>query len=419
MLRVEYGGMNEALVNLYALTHRERHLAAARLFEQPSFLDPLARRRDELQGLHANTNVPKIIGAARSYEMTGDSRYREIGEYFLEEVLAARTYAVGNTSEDEHWKTPPGDLAGTLSLTNAECCVAYNMMKLERHVFGWNGDARWMDAYERSLFNCRLGTQNAEGLKQYFFPLAAGYWRAYNSAEDSFWCCTGTGAEEFAKFTDTIYFTGRGGLWVNQFIASTAEWKEGGLSLRQETTFPAEQATTVVITAAPAGRKTIYLRIPGWIGEGGSVEVNGRPLEAFAEPGSYLALQRVWRTGDRVKLNLPMRLSTEALLGASATQAVLYGPLVLAADLGDGPASGPTKILHGRGTAPEGVGAALANPAVRGANRSAGSAPDWIDCVSASDLSFRARGVSGVREVVPMYRIRDQKYAVYWDTSVT
>ena len=216
MLRTEYGGMNEALVNLAALTKNDKYIGIAHLFEQPSFLDPLAARRDELEGLHANTHVPKIIGAARMYEVTGDRRYREIAEYFLEEVTAARNYVIGNTSVDEFWRTPPGQLQGTLAWKNAECCVAYNLMKLERHVFGWTGDARWMDAYERALFNCRLGTQNADGLKQYFFPLAAGYWRAYNSPEESFWCCTGTGAEEFAKFADTVYFRRGSDVYVNQ-----------------------------------------------------------------------------------------------------------------------------------------------------------------------------------------------------------
>jgi uncharacterized protein len=200
MLRTEYGGMNEVLVNLAALTQKERYLDIARLFEQQSVLDLLAERRDELQGLHANTHIPKIIGAARTYEVSGDRRYRQIAEYFLEEVLAARNYVIGNNSLDEHWNTPPGQLQATLGWKNAECCVAYNLMKLQRLVFGWTGHARWMDEYERSLFNCRLGTQDAHGLKQYFFPLAAGYWRAYNSREESFWCCTGTGAEEFAKF---------------------------------------------------------------------------------------------------------------------------------------------------------------------------------------------------------------------------
>ena len=218
MLRTEYGGMNEVLVNLAAITKKDRYLGAARLFEQPGFLDPLAARRDELQGLHANTHVPKIIGAARTYEVTGDRRYREIAEYFLAEVLAARNYVIGNTSNGEVWRTPAGQLQGTLAWTNAECCVAYNLMKLQRLVFGWSGDARWMDAYERALFNCRLGTQNAQGLKQYFFPLAAGYWRAYGSPDESFWCCTGTGVEEFAKFTDTIYFHRGSDIFVNQFI---------------------------------------------------------------------------------------------------------------------------------------------------------------------------------------------------------
>lgn len=239
MLRTEYGGMNEVLVNLAALTKKEQYLDSAKLFEQPSILDPLASRRDELTGLHANTNVPKMIGAARMYEVMGDGRYRRIAEYFLEEVLTARSYAIGNTSLDEHWTTPAGQLKGSLGYTNAECCVAYNLMKLERLVFGWTGDARWMDAYERSMFNCRLGTQNAQGLKQYFFPLAAGYWRAYHSPEDSFWCCTGTGVEEFAKFTDTIYFHRGGDVYVNQFIASTLDWKERGPEDRAEHTVSA------------------------------------------------------------------------------------------------------------------------------------------------------------------------------------
>jgi hypothetical protein len=416
MLRVEYGGMNEVLVNLYAVTGREQHLAAARLFEQPAFLDPLAMRRDELQGLHANTHVPKIIGAARMYETTGDRRYRAIAEYFLEEVLAARSYAIGNTSDDEHWTTPAGHLGGTLNLTNAECCVAYNLMKLERHVFSWSGDARWMDAYERTLFNCRLGTQNAEGLKQYFFPLGSGYWRIYNSPEDSFWCCTGTGAEEFAKFTDTIYSRGRDGVFVNQFLASTLDWKEEGFGLRQETAFPAEQQTTLVITAAPLRAKTIYLRIPGWIADGGKVEVNGREMETFAEPGSYLAVRRVWRAGDKIRLMLPMQLTTEALPGAAQTSAALYGPLVLAADLGAGPKDGPTKILHGRGTTPEGVGPASANPQVHpDASSLRSGRPDWIEVESPSALRFRTIGLRENLDVHPMYRIADQRYAVYWD----
>ena len=227
ILRTEYGGMNEALVNLAAITQKQRYLDTARLFEQPSILDPLAARRDELQGLHANTNIPKIIGAARMYEVTGERRYRQIAEYFLDEVVNARNYAIGNTSEDEHWKTPPGQLQGTLGWRNAECCVAYNLMKLQRLVFSWTGESRWMDEYERALFNCRLGTQDAHGLKH----TSSRSLRATGGPTTQPRTLSGVaryGAEEFAKLTDTIFFHRGDDIYVNQFMAATLEWKQEG-----------------------------------------------------------------------------------------------------------------------------------------------------------------------------------------------
>jgi hypothetical protein len=415
MLRTEYGGMNEVLVNLAAVTKKDRYLDAAHFFEQPGFLDPLAGRRDELQGLHANTHVPKIIGAARMYEVTGDRRYRQIAEYFLEEVLTARNYVIGNTSLDEHWKTPPGQLKGTLGWTNAECCVAYNLMKLERLVFGWNGDARWMDAYERALFNCRLGTQNADGLKQYFFPLAAGYWRAYHSPEESFWCCTGTGVEEFAKFADTIYFHRGSDVYVNQFIASTLDWKEEGLRIDQVTQFPQEQGTTLKIKTSRRTARTIHVRIPGWTTEAAQVKINGLPLEAMADPGSYLAIRRTWADGDTISIGLPMELRQEALPGDDSTAAVLYGPMVLAADLGAAPADGPMRVIHSGDTVPKNLPAA--DPLPKAAAGSDADTKQWVQVESAPELRFTAAGESAKYQLMPMYRIRDQRYAVYWQTG--
>ena len=412
MLRTEYGGMNEVLANLAAVTQKERYLDTAHLFEQPSFLDPLAERRDELQSLHANTNVPKIIGAARMYEICGDHRYRDIAEYFLGEVLAARSYAIGNTSLDEHWTTPPGQLKGTLAWANAECCVAYNLMKLQRHVFSWTGDARWMDAYERTLFNCRLGTQNAQGLKQYFFPLAAGYWRAYNSPEESFWCCTGTGAEEFAKFADTIYFRRGSDIYVNQFIPSTLDWKEEGLVLEQATQFPHEQGTTLKIKSSRPAQRTIHVRIPHWTTESAEVKVNGVSLGAMADPGSYLALRKVWQDGDTISISLPMQLRQEPLSGDDSLTAVLYGPLVLAADLGAGPCDGPQRIIHSGETVPKGPPAASLLPKV--AATSEASTKQWIQVESSPDLRFTAVGENAKYQLMPMYQIGDQRYSVYW-----
>jgi hypothetical protein len=412
ILRTEYGGMNEVLVNLAAVTKKDRYIDAAHLFEQPGFLDPLAERRDELEGLHANTHVPKIIGAARMYEVTGDRRYRQIAEYFLEEVLTARNYVIGNTSLDEHWKTPPGQLKGTLGWTNAECCVAYNLMKLERLVFGWTADARCMDAYERALFNCRLGTQNAQGLKQYFFPLAAGYWRAYNSPEESFWCCTGTGAEEFAKFTDTIFFHRGGDVYVNQFIAATLDWKDEGLVIEQVTQFPQEQGTTLKIKSSRPAARTIHVRIPGWTTQEAAVKVNGRPLEAVADPGSYLAIRRVWQDGDTISVSLPMQLRQEPLPGDDSVTAALYGPLVLAADLGAGPTDTPNRVIHSGDTVPKNLPAA--SPLPKAAAVPDANAKQWIQVESAPELRFTATGEGAKFPMMPMYRIADQRYSVYW-----
>jgi hypothetical protein len=401
------------------LTGKQEYLDTARLFEQPVFLDALAGGRDELKGLHANTHVPKAIGAARMYELTGDARYREIAEYFLEEVLTERSYAIGNTSVGESWRSDPGNLKGSLEYHDAECCVAYNLMKLDRHVFAWTGDARWMDAYERSLWNCRMGTQNAQGLKQYFFPLAAGYWRFYNSAEGSFWCCTGTGAEEFAKFNDAIYYHGAvgalpesGSVWVNQFIASELDWKEQKFGLQQETSFPNEQGTTLHIKVAAPQRRSIYVRIPGWVAEGGAVRINGRALEAFAQAGSYLSLTREWRNGDKIELSLPMQLRSEPLLGDPTMRAALYGPLVLAAELGEGPKDGPQKI----GGYDTGAKQADLGPPAEAPIAPGGDAADWIEVVSAKGLAFKARAKDTLT-VKPMVQITDQKYAIYWGTE--
>ena len=395
MLRIEYGGMNEVLANLYGITKKQRYLDTARLFEQPMFLDPLAGHRDELKGLHANTHVPKVIGAARMYELTGDRRYRTIAEYFLDEVLTERAYAIGNVSDGEHWKTAAGDLKGSLSAENAECCVAYNLMKLERHAFAWSGNARWMDAYERSLWNCRMGTQDQQGRKQYFMPLAAGYWKFLGSAENTFWCCTGTGVEEFAKFNDAIYSHDGESVWVNQFVASELTWSEKKFGLRQETSFPAEPGTTLKLKLAEPQARTIRIRIPGWVAEGGSVKVNGKPLEAFGQAGSYLAISRMWHDGDKIEVSLPMGLSSEPLLGDETLEARLYGPMVLAGVMGDGPKDGSMKI-GGYDTVAKGLPKAEAAPK--------GSVSH------VSGLDFKA----GAMDVKPLYRISDEKYGVYW-----
>jgi DUF1680 family protein len=331
VLLVEYGGMGEVLSNLYGVTGKREYLQVAQRFDKKWFFDALAAHRDELKGLHVNTHIPQVIAAARLYELTGDKRYRNIADYFWNEVTSERSYCTGGTSNFELWRSDPGVLATQLSSQTAEDCCAYNMMKLTRHLFSWSPRAQYMDYYERVLFNHRMGTIDPEtGTTVYYLPLGSGYSKIYAKPFDSFWCCNGTGAEEFAKLTDTIYFHDDDSIFVNLYIASEVDWTEKGLRLTQQTSFPEEQGTTLLIYASKPVSVDVKLRVPYWA-KSGSVKVNGRTVPVFADPASYLILRGPWKTGDRIELTLPMQLHAALTPDKDTLQAAMYGPLVLAA----------------------------------------------------------------------------------------
>ena len=331
VLLVEYGGMGEVLTNLYGVTGKREYLDLARRFDKKWFFDALAAHRDELKGLHVNTHIPQIIAAARLYELTGDKRYWNIADYFWNEVTNERSYCTGGTSNFELWRSDPGVLSTQLSPHTAEDCCVYNMMKLTRHLFSWSPRAEFMDYYERVLFNHRMGTIDPQtGTTVYYLPLGNGYSKIYAKPFDSFWCCNGTGAEEFAKLTDTIYFHDDDSIFINLCIASEVSWPEKGIRVTQQTAFPEEQGTTLFISAPKLVNVDLKLRIPYWANSG-SVEVNGRTVPAFADPSNYLVLRGPWKSGDRVELSLPMRLHAAPMPDKESLQAVMYGPLVLAA----------------------------------------------------------------------------------------
>jgi len=337
VLLVEYGGMGEVLSNLYGVTGRAEYLDLAKRFDKKWFFDPLAAHRDELKGLHVNTHVPQVIAAARLYELTGDKRYWNIADYFWNEVTSERSYCTGGTSNFELWRSDPGVLSTQLSPQTAEDCCVYNMMKLTRHLFAWSPRAQYMDYYERVLFNHRMGTIDPEtGTTVYYLPHGNGYSKIYAPAFDSFWCCNGTAAEEFAKLTDTIYFHDDSSIFVNLYIASDVNWPEKGIRLTQQTSFPEEQGTTLIVSAANPVDVDLKLRVPYWAGTG-SAKVNGRPVPAFSDPSSYLVLRGPWKNGDRIELSLPMRLHAEPMTDKASLQAAMYGPLVLAARFDEEP----------------------------------------------------------------------------------
>lgn len=408
ILGTEYGGMGETLANLYAVTGKPYYIHVAERFDKKWFFDPLAGHRDELKGLHVNTHIPQVIAAARLYEVTGDRRYRDIAEYFWEEVVSERSYCTGGTSNHESWNTDPGVLAHELSSNTTEDCCAYNMMKLTRHRFGWNPDARLMDYYERLVFNHRLGTINPEdGTMMYYLPLASGYWKTFGKPYDSLWCCTGTGSEEYAKLTDTIYFHDDDALYVNLYVDSSLEWPEKGLRFKQETKFPEQQGTTITVTAKNPTELGIHLRVPYWA-QGGSVKINGATLPAFSSPSSYLALNRLWKTGDKIELNLPMALHIDPMPDDQSIQAVMYGPLVLAGRFDQV----SKEMLYGD-YEPKPSDQAKVPEIVADASKPTA----WVEPDGKQPLTFRADGQSEELNLVPLYQIIDNRYAVYWKVN--
>ena len=403
---VEHGGMNESIFNLYALTGKEKYLALARRFDHKKFFDPLAEHKDELKGLHANTNIPKVIGAARGYELTGDQRYHDIADYFWHEVVSQRTYCTGGTSNGEGWQSDPGKFADQLGPAAEECCCGYNMMKLTRHVFSWTGEPATMDYYERTLFNSRLGTQDSEGMKMYYLSLYPSLWKTFGKRFDSFWCCTGTGSEEYAKLGNTIYFHDAQGVYVNLFIASELSWPEKRVTVVQETRFPEEERTTLMIKTGAPVKMPLHVRVPYWAMNGVTVSINGKKQEVAAKPGSYLTLDRTWNDGDKIEVAMPMSLHLAPLPDEPTTQAAMYGPLVLAGRLG----SRGLMEDHIYGPLGPDEARAIPVPALTGS----GDRPDWVEQVKGQTLAFQTAGQKETIDIVPLYQNYDERYTVYW-----
>jgi uncharacterized protein len=406
----EQGGMNEVLANLYSLTGNPEYLATARRFDEKHYTEPLAAHRDELKGEHVNSFIPNVIGAAREYELTGDPVLYDIATFFWNQVTGARCYVTGGTSNDENWRADPYVISTELGRDAHESCCTYNMLKLTRHLFSWEPKAAYADYYERALLNGILSTQDPEtAMMMYYVPMMPGLYRTFMSPENSFWCCTGTGMENHGKYGDSIYFHDADGVYVNLFIASELKWPEKGFGLRQETKFPEEGKTTLVVTAAGTGATALRIRIPGWVEKGGYVKINGRKHDAFAEPSSYLVLKRAWSKGDRIEVVLPMALRLERTPDNTNVAAILYGPVVLAGKLG-GEGLVKDKVFGSYGP----TGDPVAVPKLAAGNADPGA---WIQPVAGTPLTFRTNGVGKPADVtlVPFYKLFGERYTIYWE----
>ena len=411
-LMTEHGGMNEVLANIYAIAGNPEYLRVAHAFDHKAIFDPLLRGEDPLNGLHANTQFPKIIGAAREYELTGERKYRDIAAFFWDRVVHHRSYVMGGNSDNEAF-FPEEQFSRHLGASGPETCNTYNMLKLTRHIFEWSASVAAMDFYERGLFNHILASQDPEtGMVIYYCPLRPGAWKSYSTPDESFWCCVGTGMENHTKYGDTIYFHGDESLYVNLFIPSELTWKDRGLVVRQLTRFPDEDATHLTITAQTPAKLAVKIRRPGWVASGFAIAVNGQPHALAASTESYVTIDRTWKTGDRIDVRLPMAVHTEAMPDNPNMIAVLYGPIVLAGDLGR---EGLDAIKRYGPSAPQ-VGR-VRTPIVPAFIGDPKDVATKVVPEPGVPLRFRTKGLAQPHEatLLPLNRIVDQRYTVYWN----
>lgn len=394
VLACEHGGINESFAELYARTNDPRWLKLAERLYHKKVLVPLTEKRDELTNIHANTQVPKLIGLARLHELTGQAGYGDAARFFWEQVTRHHSYVIGGNADREYFSAPD-TIAQHITDQTCEHCNTYNMLKLTRHLYGWQPDGALFDYYERAHLNHVMAQQEpVNGGFTYMTPLMTGAKREYSGRDgEEFWCCVGTGMESHAKHGESIFWTGDDTLIVNLYIPADAEWAARKAKLELETAYPFDGAATLTFTTLDKpGRFPVALRVPGWA-KGHEVLVNGKAVTA-SQAGGYAIVTRRWKAGDAVTIRLPLDLRIEAAPGDAQTIAVLRGPLVLAADLGraDGEWDRP-------------------DPAMVGTDLLAAFHPVDVEAaqygttglIRPADLTF-----------VPFYRQHDRRSAVYF-----
>lgn len=405
MLNTEFGGMNEVLVDLYVDTGNKRWLDLSQHFEHKAVLDPLKKREDKLGGIHANTQIPKLLGSLARYIATGDEADGTAANFFWDTVVTNHTFATGGHGKDEYFG-PAGELSARIDGRTDESCNVYNMLLMTRRLFAIQPDAKYAEFQERALFNHVLGSIDpVDGRTCYMVPVGRGVQHEYQDMDHNYTCCVGTGMENHALHGDGIYFESEDKLWINLYVPSMVQWKSHDAQITAKTTFPEGDSASFQFTFAKPREFTLALRRPSWCGEGFKVSVNGKAVKSLPVPGGYVEIKRNWRSHDTVAVTLPKTLHTEALPDNKSRVALMWGPLVLSGDLGP-------ENREGRGqTVPIFVSAQLPVSA-------------WLKPVAGKPGEFRSEGVGrdpghggAEKEVdfMPFYRLHRRTYAAYWD----
>jgi len=418
MLSSEHGGMVDVLVDYYEATADKTALKLARRFVHHAIVDPLAEDRDELTGKHANTQIPKIIGAAKLGTYEGDPEMKEAALFFWERVVGHRSVSVGGNSVREHFHSENDFTPMIESRQGPESCNTYNMLQLTEVLFDESPSNEYMDYYERALYNHILSLQHPEhGGLVYFTPMRPGHYRVYSQAEKCFWCCVGSGMENPGRYNRMIYSHAEDGIWVNLFIASELDDGEEGFHIRQETEFPAESSVRIIVTADEGLSKTVAIRKPGWTDEKFSVSLDGELLDVAADEDGYIKLDREWSGEHVIEVNYPMHVSWEGLPMSEDYGSFVYGPLVLAAKCGDGEL---TDLIAGGARMGHVAAGPFANvtslPVLEGEGE---SLAESVKVVEGKPLHFQLTGQVYPKslqhlELEPFHDVHDSRYVIYF-----
>ena len=429
LLRTEHGGMNEVFVDVAQITGDQKYLKLAEAFSHQAILQPLLQQQDQLTGLHANTQIPKIIGFKRYADATGNSSWHQAAEFFWRTVVENRTVAIGGNSVREHFHHS-GDFTPMVEdVEGPETCNTYNMLKLTQLLYlssvadGKNPASKYVDYYERALYNHILSSQHPHtGGLVYFTSMRPNHYRVYSQVHEGMWCCVGSGIESHSKYAEFIYARGMAGkklpeVWVNLFVASRLNWAEQGIVLSQRTAFPDADTSEIVIEKTKRFR--LQLRYPSWVDAGKlQLRINGKSLKIKAQPGEFIALERRWKKGDKLELVVPMHARLEKLPDGSNYFAVLYGPIVLAAKTQ--PFANERLNYFGDASRMGHIASGQVCP-LEAAPFLLGNSDDFIrqlKPVAGKPLTFNASGlINGQQqaqlELVPFFRVHESRYSIY------
>lgn len=425
MLYSEHGGLNEVFADIALISGDPRYVKLAQRFTHRQLITPLSKQHDELDGLHANTQIPKVIGALKVAQLTDNDAWQRAAEFFWQRVTQQRSVSIGGNSVREHFHSSDDFTPMITDVEGPETCNTYNMLKLSKMLFLQSGDTRYLDYYERATYNHILSSQHPQhGGLVYFTSMRPGHYRKYSSVTESMWCCVGSGIENHSKYGELVFTHKPGALAVNLFIASELHWQEQHAKVRLNTHFPDQQAVSLHLDTLKEPRRfAIKVRQPDWLKQPLTLMLNGQPIETAPAEQGYVTIDRRWQQGDSLSWQLDAQLYTEQLADGQNYYAVLYGPVVLATPvrafaneqlefIADDSRMG--HIAAGPTCPPEALPMMLdsADDFIASLERLPSKELTWV---AQDNVAMMKQSLVPERTLlVPFFRLHDSRYQVYW-----